>query len=426
MASCIDDSVDDDAFARLDFTPYAIEMSPLLSGQSSPAYKLMVYNTGDKILNIDRISVTGNDPENFTVIVDGKTGNVFSDVEIRGGDSIFVFVESCAPMKGSESSCSIDFTIGANTSTVRIVSPVIEAKVLTAMEVSSDESWQGDYYILQSLKISYGASLELLPSTNLYFADGASMTVEGTLVCSGTDSGQVMLQGDRFDDILPDVNYILVPGQWKGLTFSEGSVGDLAYTSVLNAENNITAGKDSRLSMFNCRVSNASGNVLTANSSTVDGIGCELTDAGDGVLDLTSSKVNLAHATVANFYLFSYPVDPIISLRGENVIDIDNSVVFGLSSELYSEVPVEGMPVYFRNCMFASQGTDDNNFIGCFWETDPLLNVSREDYIFDFTPRTGSPVLGASDPSLTPASWIIDRYGNPVGTPAPVGAYSVP
>lgn len=425
LTSCIDDSVTRDSSSQPQFSDTKIEMAPLLSGQSSPVYKLKVFNPAGKAISIEHISVSGNDSEFYSFNIDGHSGTEFSDIEIRGGDSIFVFIQSIAPERGSSISCSLNFSTAGKTSSIPVNTPVIEATVLNAPQITSDLTWEGNYYIHGNATVANGTVLTLRPYTNIYFADNSSLTVNGSLVAEGTAEALIILQGDRFDNIIPDVSYSLIAGQWKGLTFGEGARGTLSYTSVLNAENNISAREGSELSLFNCQIHNASDNVLTLDKGKLQSVGCEYTDAGKTVLAITSSEAGFIHSTIANFYLLAYPVEPIINLSGNSALNFNNSIIYGLSPELSSEKAIDNLPIYFRHCMFNSPGENDSNFIDCIWNTDPLLNIAREEYIFDYTPSAASSALNSGDSSLTPETWNSDRFGNKIPETPPIGAYSV-
>lgn len=422
LVSCIDDSITNDASQQPVFSTSELTLAPLLNGQKSPTYKLMVYNRGSKGISIDNISVAGNDDGFFRFNVDGHSGSFFNDVVIRGGDSIYVFVDAVVPDDGTSRSCSLNFTTAGRTQSVTVQAQVISAQVLKSPEVTGAETWSGNYYIDGTARVAAGAVLTLAPGTNLYFTDGTALAIEGTLVSEGIPENPVVMQGDRFDDIVPDVSYEIVAGQWKGIELAANASVNLSYTSVLNGEDLLAMADGSKATLFNTRLHNASGTVLSVNGATVDAVGCEITDAGTNVIYLENAEATLAHCTVSNHYIMAYPVDPIIWFEGDNAFHATNSIIYGLSAEI-NDYTLDYRPVFFSHCLFRSPGSDDDNFFDCVWDTDPMLSVERMDYILDYRPQEDSPVIGAADPALTPASWTVDYYGTPVGTPAPIGAY---
>lgn len=424
LSSCIDDSITTDSAAQPTFSTSELIIAPLLSSQRSSTYKLMVYNKGNKGISIDNIAVAGNDDGYYRFNVDGHAGTHFSDVEIRGGDSIYVFIEAVAPEKGTLGSCFLNFTTAGQTRTVSITASVIEATILKSPVLTASETWSGNYYIDGTASVSQGATLTLEAGTNLYFTDGSTLAVDGSLVAAGTPDAPVVLQGDRFDDIVPDVSYEIVGGQWKGIELGEGATADLSFTSAINAEDILLMDEGSEATLFNTRLHNASGTVLSVNGATVNAVGCEITDAASNVMRLQNARASFIHCTVSNHYVMVYPIEPMIWFEGDNSFEAANSIIYGLSAEV-NDYRMENRPVYFRHCLFKSSGTDDDNFFDCIWNTDPQLSVARNDYVLDYRPQEESPVLRAADPTLTPASWTIDFYGTGIASPAPLGCYSV-
>ncbi|MDE7125169.1 MAG: hypothetical protein K2O12_01635, partial [Muribaculaceae bacterium] len=75
-----------------------------------------------------------------------------------------------------------------------------------------------------------------------------------------------------------------------------------------------------------------------------------------------------------------------------------------------------------RNTLLRSEGSDNNNFISCLWDVDPLYFTVREDYFFDYRLQPDSPALEAADRSLTRPDACADRYGTVRN--AELGAYA--
>lgn len=70
-----------------------------------------------------------------------------------------------------------------------------------------------------------------------------------------------------------------------------------------------------------------------------------------------------------------------------------------------------------------SSGEDDDNFIECLWDSDPLYYTVREEYIFDYRLKPESPAIGAADPLLTLPQAETDIYGLPRTNVPEIGAY---
>lgn len=426
FTSCINDDIITGSASSLYFNSDQVEMAPLIYGQESPTYVVKVYNTSSKGILIDNITITDNNDHVFRINVDGHTDNYFQDITIRGSDSMYVFISGTAPMTGLDRECAIVFHSGNTHKSINVNMPLIPATILESPQINGETIWEGNYYIKGAAEVAASSKLTIAAGSNIFFANGSSLLVNGIMNCEGTVENPIEFQGDRFDDIVSGVPYTMVGGQWKGLSLAGGAKASISYTSILNGETNICMEPESSIELFNCRIHNASETLVTTNEAIITATGCEFTDAGAGVLDMTDSKIELYQCTVANFYLFSYPVTPIINLSGECDFSISNSIIYGLSSPFSSENDITGADIIFNRCLFSVSGNDDENFVTCIWSTNPMLNVSRNDYMFDYTPLPDSPVIGAAYESLTPKNWTVDRLGTPIGNPAPIGAYALP
>ena len=105
------------------------------------------------------------------------------------------------------------------------------------------------------------------------------------------------------------------------------------------------------------------------------------------------------------------------------VADFTNSIIYGNGSDL-SVGDFTGCQVTLRRCLLKSAGADDDNFINCLWESDPLYYTVRSDYYFDYRLQPDSPALGTADPALTLPEASTDFYGvSRLGVAPNLGAY---
>ncbi len=113
------------------------------------------------------------------------------------------------------------------------------------------------------------------------------------------------------------------------------------------------------------------------------------------------------------------PADP---ERPMMTAEFANCILYGNGTEL-SHPDLTGTAITFRRCLLKSAGTDDDNFIDCLWDTDPMYYTERSEYIFDYRLRPDSPAAGAASIDLMDPAAETDIYGTP-RLPAPdLGAY---
>ena len=95
FASCIEDDFTTSSSDVLEFSTDTLSFDTVFTGEVTATKRFLVYNRHKKQLNIERISLAGA-PEGakFYLNVDGRSGEAFQDVEVRGEDSIYVFVEA--------------------------------------------------------------------------------------------------------------------------------------------------------------------------------------------------------------------------------------------------------------------------------------------------------------------------------------------
>ncbi|MDE5713361.1 MAG: hypothetical protein K2I16_07050, partial [Muribaculaceae bacterium] len=90
--SCINDDFTDSSSAVLTFSNDTVSFGTVFTDLGTPTARLLVYNRNKKGVRIS--SIKFKDPDTpFSFNVDGVSGSSFQDVEIRGRDSIYVFIE---------------------------------------------------------------------------------------------------------------------------------------------------------------------------------------------------------------------------------------------------------------------------------------------------------------------------------------------
>lgn len=442
LASCIEDGFDTSPSAQPQFSVDTLRMGVSFTEQPTPTARFTVRNRNSKNISISRIALRDDADGHFRINVDGFAGREFSDVEIRPNDSIFVFVEATLPPNSTPQLTDIfahlDFTTNGVTSSVVIMATGQDVARRRGYIVTADEHWDATYpyQIFDSLIIAPGARLTLDPGVTLHFHDKAELRVFGTLTALGTPELPVNMTGDRTGNVVGDISFDLMASQWEGVTFMPGSRGNrLEHTIVRNTVNGVWADSLSQATFVNCRLRNAAVYPLVSRHADLTLIGTEVAEGGDGLFAMMGGRAVANHCTFANYYLFkaiSGPALHLVHFSEESAVegwdapfleaDFSNCIIYGLGEDI-DHGDFTGCNVFFRACVFKSEGEDDDNFIACFWDTDPLYGTVRSDYYFDYRLQPDSPVIGLADPLLTLPAAAHDFYGTP-RHPAPTpGAY---
>lgn len=436
--SCIEDSVATSPQVQPEFSVDTLKMDTVFTAQGTPTFRFTVYNRHDKILNIDRISLRSG-AKTFRFNVDGFSGTSFSNVEIRPNDSIFVFVEATVPENGVAGITDVidhlDFLTRGVTRTMVIKASGVDVTRHRGEVITSDVTWTAEYphQIFDSLVVARGATLTVSPGTRLLFHDGAKMKVDGRLIVNGSAEQPVHFAGDRTNNVVGSISFDLMASQWQGLVFSPESRGNMmSHAIVRNTVSGVLADSLSQVTLVNCRLRNSAGRALTAWHSELTAAGCEIADAPYGAIMLHGGKARLDHCTFTSYYLFSAPRAELIQFShadddtddGSGLPRLEalftNSIIYGLNSDL-SLGDLSATGVTFTNCLFKSEGSDDDNFISCIWDADPLFYTVRNEYIFDYRVKPDSPAIEAADESLALPLSAKDFYGTP--RQATLGAY---
>lgn len=446
LFSCIEDSYTTSPSQQPRFEVDTLRLGTVFTGEATPTSRFKIYNPHDKILTLKSVSLR-DDSGVWRINVDGTAGNRVTDVDIRPRDSIFVFVEATLPDCGLDRPVNyrnhIDVDVMGVVSEVVLDADGLDAVRLNDYQVTADETFDPSrpYIVYGDLTVLQGATLTLPAGTRLNFHAGASMVVDGSLKSLGTCEAPVTMTGDRMGTVVGRVDYELMSGQWEGLTFTPFSTAnEMEYTSVRNTVSGVTVDSVAwtpgtpSLRLLNCQFRNSQGYALVSSFSRLEATGCEFTDASAGVVALQGGEAALAHCTIASYYLFTAPGGPHLQLfhvvPGEEIPDvealllqatIDNCIIYGNGVDL-SHGNLEGTQVQVRNCLLRSAGSDDNEFVNCLWDSDPLFYTVRNDYLFDYRVKPDSPAIDAADPALTPSFYTADRLG--VAVNGTIGAYS--
>ncbi len=443
VSSCISDKISTSSSDILSFSREKVDFDTVFTDLGTPTARLIVSNRAKNAIVISSIRLRKQESA-FSINVDGVSGKTFSDVEIRGRDSIYVFIECYIPADQSNKPFLIEdeleFVTNGVTQTVKLEAYGRNVTRLKATTLKNDTRLTSErpYIIFDSLVVAPGVTLSVEPGTQLLFHDGAELIVHGTFEAVGQPGKMIDMRGDRLDNVLPDVGYDILAGQWKGVRFTPTSFGNrMEYVNMRSTAKGLTVDgtesenvpadlTQSRLLLRNSWLHNSQSSVLTSRYAKVDAYGVCFSESADAVVSLTGGEHSFVQCTIANNYLFAAISQPLLSLYyclpGEQLdrpddpnplmkASFENSIIYGLAADL-NVGDFTGSDVYLRNVSLKSGGTNDDHFIDCLWECDPLFLTIRPDYIFDYRVATDSPVIGKGNPALVTELSLYDMLGD--------------
>ena len=319
FVACADDeSFSASSALRLDFPADTVKLDTVFSGTASSTYTFWVYNRNDKGLRLQSVRLKRGNQTGFRVNVDGTyldntNGSQTNDIEIRGNDSIMVFVEmtpyetyQTAPESITDQ-LLFQLESGVEQSVclqawawdaVKLNQPVIERDSV----IESDKP----LVVYGNFTVKPGAQLTIR-NTTLYFHADAGMDVYGTL-----HTDHCTMRGDRLDRMFSYLPYDRVPGQWRGLRFYESSSDNILNdTQIRNAGQALVCDSTAidsvgyRLQMQQCVVHNSQGDGVTLSHAHARLENCQLSNAMGDCLVVSGGMVEVSYCTLAQFYPFT-------------------------------------------------------------------------------------------------------------------------
>lgn len=448
VCSCIDDDFTTSSSDILTFSRDTVTFDTVFTDLGTPTARLIVSNKASKSVNISSIRFK-NPESDFTLNVDGMSGSDFRDVEIRGKDSIYIFIECrIDPTESNEPFLiedKLEFVTNGVTQEVQVEAYGQNVTRLRAVMLTQDMTLTAErpYIVFDSLVVPAGRTLSIEPGAKVLFHDKASLIVRGVLDARGAPEKMIQLRGDRLDNVLPDVPYDLLAGQWAGIRIASESFGNkMEYVDMRSTSYGVTLdscsnAETTKLTVINSWLHNSQKSVLDSRYGRVEAYGVCFSDAGGPVVSLTGGNCRMVQCTLANYYLFSYPSYPILSLyhikpgvAEESRLPFisavfENCIIYGLSSPLNIR-DLKGADVFFRYVLWGADGEDDQNFIDCIWNEDPLFYTERSKYLFNYRVKPDSPAIQAGNPDYLNSlcRYDMDDYNRLRDGAPTLGAYA--
>lgn len=431
LGSCIEDGFTTSSSDVLAFNTDTVAFDTVITLQGTATKQMVVYNRSKKQINISSIKVAGlSSKGHFHLNVDGIRGDEFHNVEIRGNDSIYIFIEAnLDEMEQNEPTLledRLEFVTNGMTQSVLLTAWGQDVVRINGDTISRSTHFTGDkpYLIYDTMFVSQGVTLTLDPGTTLLFHDKAAIRCAGRMLANGTVQEPIYFRGDRLDRVVGSTSFDIMSGQWGGVIFTPPTMGNVLKHVIMKGSTigmHCTAYDTTRcaLKLVNCVLSNSASTCLATAMCYVQAIGTEFSDAAEEVVYFAGGKVMASQCTFANYYLFKIPTLPIVNIFdvkfdngtiGKIRAYFDNCIIHGLTSDI-NEGVLNDYDVYLRYCLLKSEGHDDDHFINCVWDGDPLFLTIRDDYLFDYRLDNESEAIGKGNPALCPPEARYDRYG---------------
>lgn len=446
VASCSDDeSWTTSPSDVLSFSVDTVKFDTLISTVPSATKHLIIYNRGKKGIRIGRVWLSQGAASPFRTNVDGFTIGSSSDLgfEVRAKDSLVVRIEVTPPPTGQVEPMSFadDMLFQLESGVIQKVRLTVgsqDAYMLHGFTVTSDTTFSSSMpvVIYDSLVVSEGATLTLMPGTKLLFHDGAGLEVRGRLLALGTKDSLVTMRSDRTDHMFDYLLYDATPSRWEGLRFRSGSVGNVLrhcdiHSGCYGILVDSTDFSTESLLIENSVIHNVGGNGLQLESCGVQVLNTQISNTKGHCVLLYGGDYLFLHCTIAQFYPLAGGRGD--ALRIQNTEDGNyhhlerayflNCVITGYGEDVIMGDIEEGQDYtcdyLFSHCYLNTIESDDTiRFRHIVYDTDKQTlvrdkNFARFDmhnFIYDFTPDSASAIRNMGDTayiSILP----VDRLG---------------
>lgn len=341
----------DDSGVRLEFSRDSILFDTVFTQSPASVIKYFVArNTAVHAVRVD-IHLAGGAPSPYRINVDGLSGTSFNDVEILGGDSVFVFVEATLDQTNVNNPLVIEDFIIFNTNGNQqqvllqawgqdayyhvpgpdsIQSPNLPPYGYAAGGFDENGNqicgetviWPGDkpHVIFGYQVVDSCNTLIIEPGARIHVHAGGGMWVYryGRLLANGTVDQPITFQGDRLEPFFAEL-----PGQWDRIWINQGDAGaDNELTNVvvknafigIQAEWLAYAGEEPGLSankliLNNVKIRNHSVAGLFTRNYRIESNNLLATDCGQHSVALTGAgEYFFNHTTIANFWSYGDPI----------------------------------------------------------------------------------------------------------------------
>ena len=412
---------------RLAFSTDTVAFDTLFTDVSSATHTFLIYNRNKAALRIAHATLAGGTASPYRVNIDGWASTTFNDLAIRGGDSMYVFVEVTIGPRGQDAPFevkdSLQFILESGVmQQVVFTAGGQDATVLRGRTIDSDTQFTASrpYLIYDSLVVAKGKNLHMEPGTRLYFADKAEMLVYGSVVAVGTADSLITFRGARTDHMFDYLPYDRLSSQWGGITLYEESHDNIfMYCDIHSGTYGLRAKstdlEKQKLTMQNCQIHNVDEDALQLTLCRASFTNSLFTNTGGHCVNILGGEMNFLHCTIANFFpwksergvavsITNYVEEEsaIYPLLGVNFInsiitgskndELMNTVIVKTDTADYSEYALYSFTHSLINSWSTAHEPDSLHFSHIVWEhkdsttysSSNFHNIDHSNFIYDF------------------------------------------
>ena len=360
--------------ASLTFSCDTVLFDTVFTTIGSTTKHFLVKNPYSKDLKISEIYLAGGENSNFRLNIDGLKALQLENIELPAGDSLYVFVEVTVDPQNQNSPMvvkdSVVFITNGNFQDIDLVAWGQDVHLING-EIVQTQTWINDkpYLVYNSMLIDSMQKLTVDPGVRVHFHRNSTMYIMGSLEIHGTIEDPVVFQGDRLES-----EYAEIPGQWGGLYFLNGSVGNIIeYLEIRNGTTGLHLGnlysdkEPPDLTISNSIIIQMNFAGISAINAKIDAFNCVIADCGFyGIALTTGGEYEFNHCTVSNNWRYFnrstptvlitnyYILNDTVQFTGELIkATFGNCIVYGdLETEIgFDKMDKSSLNYYFDHCL---------------------------------------------------------------------------
>jgi len=393
MVACRkDDIITTDSSVRLSFSNDTITFDTVFTTMGSVTKQLRIYNNEDNSVIISKITLAGGSNSPYQINVDGRGGTSFNNIELAGGDSLYIFVRITIdptnqniPMIVRD---SVIFELNGNQQDVDLyawgqdahfIMPNLSIDGLPPLNIIAGENetvrWTSDkpYVVVGYAVVDSMANLIVDPGTRIHFYNNSGLWIYkgASIQVNGTSESPVVFQGTRLDEDYKDL-----PAQWDRIWINESAVNSsFNYAIIKNGTIGIQAetlneSMGNTLVLNNTQILNMSGWSIFTRFYQIEANNLLVVNAGSSLLNITSGgSYSFKNSTFGNYWKYGVRKDPLLHISNYYILPTAEGDI------VYTGVLEEA---YFGDCIFYGQ-MDDEILVDPYPETE-----SEFSYLFDY------------------------------------------
>ena len=425
FTACNNDDISNDPDIKLEFSTDTVTFDTVFTSIGSATRQLRVYNRSKSKISISNISIAGGTASPFWMNVDGEPGISVDNVELKGEDSLFIFIRTTIDPTNENNPFVVEddlrFLTNGNEQTVKLEAWGQNAHYIVAdtytpgfpeYKIIADSletvHWTNEKpYVVYGYAVinSYG-TLIIDPGTRVYFHANSGLWAysDGLLKVLGTQDEPVSFSADRLEP-----EYQELPGQWDRIWLMESLPGEnhvIRNAVIKNGFIGVQAESFLRVAenfliLENVKIQNMNGIGMYSRIYNITGGNLEISNCGGYCMAFTGGgNYGFIQSTIADYWSYGVRKTPAVYLNNyildtlENPIPVPinfylgNSLLYGNNDEEFETDMTEGADsAYLLQYVILKserETLDETMFDSVWLNKDPLFkDVEANDYRLD-------------------------------------------